>query len=326
LFDKGLLHKQTFSQQNVQGIQGFIVNTRKPYLSDWRIRRAMELALDFDWLNRQLFFNSYESPTSFWNNSELGAYHHPDKPSPDEERILRALQTRYPDSVPERVFGPLPVVPTTNPPHTLRDNLKEARTLLQQAGWHYDKGVLKNAKGDILSVEFLESFAQSNGFSRVFAAYFKNLTQLGFVVKERDVDFSLYSKRVETFDFDIISAVLPASINPGNELKDQWGSQAAKTTGSDNYSGLSNPAVDALIQLIINSNSREETITATSALDRLLLHEHLVIPQWINKTYRVGYHSRIIPPKTLPLFYKGETWPLWHWSADPTLNTTNITQ
>lgn len=319
LFDQGLLHKQAFTHQNVQGMQGFVINTRRPQFQDVRVRQALGLALDFDWLNRQLFYNSYVPSSSFWNNSELSAIQAPsgqNMPDVNELTLLRSLDQRFPNQLPSGIWGPAPNYPSTNAPGSLRQNLKKARELFAQAGWHYKNGQLRNTAGDVFRLEFLEDSGGAGSFARIMSPLMKNLRQVGIEVSERIVDFSLYQKRLENFDFDVVSLVMSASMNPGNELRDAWGSAAAKTTGSDNLAGVQSPVIDALIQAIIQSNNRQELITATRALDRVLLHSYYVIPQWTNRVHRIGYHSRIKPPSKLPKYYRAETWPLWHWSIN----------
>jgi microcin C transport system substrate-binding protein len=278
------------------------------------------LALDFDWLNRQLFYNSYAPSASFWNNSELSAIQNPsgqNTPDANELALLRELDQRFSNQLPSGVWGTAPNYPSTNAPGSLRQNLKKARELFAQAGWHYHDGKLHNQKGDVFRLEFLEASGGAGSFARIMTPLMKNLRQIGVEVSERIVDFSLYQKRLENFDFDLVSLVMGASMNPGNELRDSWGSAAAKINGSDNLAGVQNPVIDALIQSIIQSNNRQQLITATRALDRVLLHSYYVIPQWTNRVHRIGYHSHIKPPSKLPKYYRAETWPLWQWSVNP---------
>ena len=318
LFDQNVLSKKTFDHQNVQGMQGFIFNTRRPQLRDIRVRKALGLALDFDWLNRQLFYRSYEPSLSFWNNSELSANQNEQgsPPSADEKTLLKAIEQQTGQSWPDTIWGNLPERVTTQSPSSLRLNLKKARSLFAEAGWFYQNGKLINAKGEIFRIEFLSDSSGAGSFARIMTPLIKNLQQIGVQVSERVVDFSLYQKRLENFDFDIVSTVIPASLNPGNELRDTWGSQSASTAGSDNLAGIADRNVDALIQKIVQANQRSEMITATRVLDRWLLHHYAVIPQWTNRVYRIGFHHNIAPPKMLPKYYRAETWPLWHWSRN----------
>jgi microcin C transport system substrate-binding protein len=310
-FRSGELIKSEFPHRNSAGMQGFLMNLRKPIFRDIRVRRALALALDFEWLNRQLFYDAYRRLDSYFANSELAASNSlTGLPEKGELALLEPLRGK----LDPEVYGPLPVPPSTDPPSSLRDNLRQARRLLAQAGWTYDDGALRNAKGEPFEFEMLDD---GGAMSRVMAAYVRNLEKLGIHVNQRITDYALYQKRLEEFDFDMISLRFPDSQSPGNELKDRFGSAAADEPGSDNVIGLKSPAVDALIDDVLRANNREELVTASRALDRALLDGWYMIPHWYSPTHRVAYNRNLVYPDRLPYYYSAEAWVLTAWWRTP---------
>ncbi len=302
-FATGELVKRAFRHHNTAGMQGFILNTRKPQFADLRVRRALALALDFEWMNRQFFYNQYTRLDSFWSNGELAARGLPDT---DELKLLNPLRRKLDPAV----FGPAPQPATTTPPDSLRDNLRQARALFAEAGWTYRDGALRNQKGQPFEFEFLDD---SGPMLRVFLAYARNLEKLGIQARPRQVDYALYQRRMDSFDFDMTTLRFPDSQSPGNELYDYYGSKAATTKGSGNFTGVRDPAVDTLIDDVIASETRAQRITAVHALDRVLRHGAYVIPQWFSAEHRVAYTRRMSPPAQLPLYYSPESWMVATW-------------
>ncbi len=306
-FEEGELIKTEFPHRNGAGMQGFVMNMRKPMFQDVRVRQALILALDFEWLNRQLFYGAYKRLDSWFSNSELAASTTFDgKPGPGELALLEPLRAE----LPAEVFGADVVQPTTNPPRSLRDNLRDARRLLAQAGWTYSDGALRNAKGEAMVFEFLDD---GGAMSRVITAYIRNLEKLGIEVNQRTTDFALYQKRLEDFDFDMVSIRFPDSQSPGNELRDRFTAEAAGTPGSDNLFGLKSPAVDKLVDTLLHARSRDELITAGRALDRVLMHGYYIVPNWYSAFHRVAYRKEMAYPTRLPYFYTAEGWILSNW-------------
>jgi len=306
-FRNGELLKTEFPHRNGAGMQGFVMNMRKPIFQDVRVREALILALDFEWLNRQLFYGAYKRLDSWFSNSELSANATYDsKPGPKELRLLEPLRAQ----LPPEVFGPGVVQPTTNPPRTLRDNLRDARRLLAQAGWTYQDDALRNAKGEPLVFEFLDD---GGAMSRVITTYVRNLEKLGIQVNQRTTDYALYQKRLEDFDFDMVSIRFPDSQSPGNELRDRFSSEAADTPGSDNLFGLKSRAVDRLVDNVLHASTHEELITAGRALDRALMHGYYIVPNWYSAYHRVSYRKELKYPEKLPYFYTAEGWILSNW-------------
>ena len=213
--------------------------------------------------------------------------------------------------LPSEVFGPDVVQPTTNPPRSLRDNLREARRLLAQAGWTYTDDALRNAKGEPMVFEFLDD---GGAMSRVSTTYVRNLEKLGIQVNQRTTDYALYQKRLEDFDFDMVSIRYPDSQSPGNELRDRFSSEAADTPGSDNLFGLKSAQVDRLVDNVLHANTREELVTAGRALDRVLMHGYYIVPNWYSASHRVAYRKELgFPRDRLPYYYTAEGWILSNW-------------
>jgi microcin C transport system substrate-binding protein len=309
-FDNVVLLKKAFINHNGAGMQGFAINVRKPIFPDPRVRQALGLALDFEWLNRQIFFDQYGRINSYFTNSDLSAnFDGPSNPTEAELKLLKPLKAKYPKWVPDAVFGPMPSPPSTKSPGSLRQNLRQARELLMHAGWQYRDGALRNEKGEPFRIEMVEN---GGFFLRVLSAYGRNLEKLGIKLDIRTSDFALYQKRMNEYDFDMTTTRFPDSQNPGNELWDRFGSQAAKEKGSDNIIGIQSPVIDALIEQITKAQNREELRAACRALDRVLWNSYFVIPQWYNPTHRVAFRNEMRYPEP-PLYYQAEAWIMQNW-------------
>ncbi|WP_454825825.1 extracellular solute-binding protein [Paraburkholderia xenovorans] len=310
-FDNGELIKQVFPQHNGTGMQGFMLNTRRPLFQDVRVRKALDLALDFQWLNRQLFFNQYTRIDSFFANTDLQAK---GLPSPGELALLEPWRAKLDPAV----FGPPPRQPDTDPPGSLRANLLQARALLQEAGWTYRDGALRNAKGEPFRFEILDDSGSSAQMEPIVATFIRNLQKLGIEATFRVSDFAVYQKRLDSFDFDTTTIRMPDVQVPGSEQIERFGSKAADTQGSDNMIGLKSPAVDAILSALVHAQTREQLIDATHALDRVLMHGYYVVPHWYSATHRVAFKHGLAWPKTFPLYYSAEGWitSTW-WFAQP---------
>ncbi|MFJ2991797.1 extracellular solute-binding protein [Pandoraea sp. NPDC087047] len=302
-FKDGELIKREFPHHNAAGMQGFILNTRRDLFRDVRVRKALDLALDYQWLNRQLFYNQYERIYSYFTNSDLAAR---GLPSEGELKLLEPLRKKLDPAV----FGPMVVQPTTTPPASLRDNLRQARELLAQAGWTYRDGALRNAKGEPFVFEFLDD---GGAMGPVASAYARNLAKLGITLNFRTSDFALYQKRLETFDFDMISLRYPDAQIPGTELLDRFGSQSAGVEGSDNVIGLKDPAVDALLADLVRAHTYDDLVSAARALDRVLMHGYYIVPHWFSSTHRMAYKQNLRFPDKLPLYFTAEGWLVSTW-------------
>ncbi|QZA79378.1 extracellular solute-binding protein [Deefgea tanakiae] len=302
-FRSGEIIKRELRHHNSSGMQGFVMNLRRPLFADIRVRQALGLALDFEWMNRQLFYGQYQRLNSFYANGELAAQ---GKPSDAELVLLNPLKKQLPASV----FGELPAQPNTNPPHSLRDNLRQARELLKQAGWEYRDGALRNQKGEPFEFEMLDD---GGAMGRIFPSKARNLAKLGITMNVRNIDFALYQRRLEAFDFDVIVLRFPDVQSPGQELLDYYGSKAADVKGSSNVIGLKDPAIDALIEHVLKAKDRQQQIIAVHALDRALLAGHYIIPHWYSANHLVAWRDRFEMPKTMPLYYQAGDWMLATW-------------
>ncbi|WP_277182385.1 extracellular solute-binding protein [Caballeronia sp. BR00000012568055] len=305
-FDSGELIKKEFPQHNGTGMQGFFINTRRPLFKDVRVRQALDLALDFEWLNRQLFFNQYRRIDSFFVNTDLQAK---GKPSEGELAILNPLKAQLDPSV----FGEMPKQPDTNPPDSLRANLIKARALLAEAGWTYRDGALRNAKGEPFVFEILDDTGGGGSMEPVAAAFGRNLQKLGITMNFRTVDFALIQKRLDAFDFDMTSVRMPDVQIPGTEQISRFGSKSADETGSDNLAGVKSPAIDIILQKLVSAQTRDQLVDASHALDRVLMNGYYVVPHWFSATHRVAYRNTLGYPATLPLYYTAEGWIVETW-------------
>lgn len=302
-FESGEIVKRELQHSNAAGMQGFVMNLRRGQFSDIRVRQALGLALDYEWMNRQLFYNQYKRIYSYFNNSELAAR---GMPSEDELKLLEPLR----DMLDPKVFGPAPLQPRTDAPNSLRANLLQARELFRQAGWEYRDGALRNAKGEVFTFEILDD---QSALSRIISVYIRNLQKLGIQVNQRTADYALVQKRMEEFDFDMTSIRFPDTTSPGNEMFDTFGSKAADEKGSNNAWGLKDPAVDKLVANLVAAGSRAELVAAARALDRVLLHKYIVVPHWFSSTHRVAYRSRLGMPEKMPLYYAADPYVISSW-------------
>lgn len=307
-FDDGTLVKTELPHSNPQGIQGLFFNTRRPQFADARVRRALGLAFDFEWMNRQLFFGQYKRAASYFTSSDMAATGLPDA---DELALLEP----YRAELPAEVFGPAVVPPVTEPPPaSLRDNLRQARALLAQAGWTYRDGALRDAQGTPLRFEVL---LHQRGHERVIAPLARNLARLGVQADIRTIDASLFRKRTDEFDFDMIVNWYLSTQSPGNELGFRFTSQAADEQGSDNFAGVKSTVVDALIARILAVETRAELVTACRALDRVLRAGYYAIPEFYNNVHRVAYRDRFGRPAHEPLYYDPSDWFVEFWWERP---------
>lgn len=302
-FDSGEIVKRELTHSNGAGMQGFVMNLRRPQFQDVRVRKALDLALDYEWMNRQLFFNSYKRIYSFFNNSPMAAT---GLPSADELKLLEPLRNQLDPAV----FGPAPIPPRTDPPRSLRANLLEAVELFRQAGWTYRDGALRNVKGEPFAFEIIDD---QSAMSRVISVYVRNLQKLGIQVTQRTSDYALIQKRMDEFDFDMTSVRFQDVSSPGNEMFDMFGSKAADEKGSNNAWGLKDPAVDRLVEILVAADTRPQLVAAARALDRVLLHKHIVVTHWYSSTHRVAYRNRFGIPAKAPLYYQADPYVISTW-------------
>ncbi|AQT10182.1 MULTISPECIES: extracellular solute-binding protein [Pseudomonas] len=296
---QGRLIKEQIANGNPTGMQGFVFNTRRPMFQDVRVRHALSLLLDFEWSNKQLFNGAYTRTRSYFENSEMAAT---GLPGPEELAILEPLRGKIPPQVFDQAFSPS----VCDGSGMIRAQQRQAYQLLQEAGWRIVDDKMVDAQGKPVVIEFL--LAQTE-FERVLLPFKRNLSDLGIDLVIRRVDVSQYITRVRSRDFDMIVGSFPQSNSPGNEQREFWMSSSADKPGSRNYIGLKDPAIDSLVENLINADSRASLVAHAKALDRVLQWGYYVIPNWHIKTWRVAYWDHIGHPKVAPKYDIGvNTW------------------
>ena len=310
-FDTGELVKGEFQHKLPTGFQSYVLNTRRPLLQDVRVRQALGLAVDYEWMNRQMFYNSYQRVRGLFGNTSCAAT---GMPSAEELALMEPWRGKIPDAA----FGPADEPPRTDRPHDpavggLRENLRRAQKLLADAGWTVQNGTLRNAQGQPFVLEYLDS---NEGGARVVTPWMRNLEKLGVTLRFRPVDFALYQQRLQKFDFDVTTIAYAGTANPGQEYADLFGSQAADTEDSGNLAGVKSPAVDALLDRMVSAKTKPDYLAACRALERVITHSHVFIPQWFSGTHRMAYNAwRLERPKVTPPYFRGETWAIDTWWA-----------
>jgi microcin C transport system substrate-binding protein len=298
--------KEEFPINDSGRMQGFVLNLRRDLFKDARLRRAFNYAYDFEEMNKQLFYGQYKRINSYFDGTELAASGLP------EGRELQILETVR-DKVPAEVF----TTPYTNPvggnPEAVRANLRESIKLLKEAGCDIRDRKLVDAAGKPVSVEIL---VQDPSAERIGLFYKPSLERIGITTSIRVVDDAQYQNRIRSFDFDIIMDVWPESLSPGNEQREFWGSQAADQPGSKNTVGIKNPAVDALIDKVIFAKDRAGLVAATKALDRVLLWNFYVVPQFTYPFSRYARWDRFSHAEPLPKYGRSGLPSLWWYDAE----------
>ena len=298
---------EEFPVRNVGSMQAFAFNIRRDKFGDARVRRAFNFAFDFEEMNKQVFFGQYKRIASYFEGTELASSGLP------EGKELEILETVR-DKVPADLF----TKPYTNPvggnQQANRNNLRDALALLRDAGYEIKDTKLINAKtGEQFTVEFLVDDPQTERF---VLFYKPSLERLGMTVNVRVVDSAQYENRLRQWDFDIIVASWGQSLSPGNEQRDFWGTPAADRPGSRNLVGIRNPAVDAMIERVIFSKDRDELVAATKALDRVLLWNFYVVPQWTYGKQRTARWDRFGHPENMPKYGAAAFPTVWWWDKE----------
>jgi microcin C transport system substrate-binding protein len=306
-FDNGLLQRRLIADHGAQ-TQGMIFNTRKAMFSDVRVRHALSLAFDYDWLNRLTFYGQYRRTNSYFDDSPFAAQ---GLPSDAELKLLEPFRA----SLPPAVFGPMVKQPDTLPPHSLRENLRTARALLADAGWHVgDDGRLRGPNGQPMTIEIIDD---QPGMDRVLLPYMRNLQLLGIDAHMRELDSALYQKRVDNFDFDMTTYVYKRVTIPGAELERRFMSASASQVGAENYPGVRSAAVDALVKAVIRASTLEQLETATHALDRVLVNGYYMVLEYFAPDTRVAYKRTLGFPALAPTSFQGEDLVISYWYCKP---------
>ncbi len=328
----GRVQRLTLPDENPSGAQGFFINSRRDKFKDPRVRRALDLAFDYEWMNKNLFYGLYQRTASYFENSPMKAS---GPPSAAELALLEPFRHRLPADV---LTGDPYSPPVTDGSGADRQKLREAVKLLAAAGWtiktetvdKQDCGtacsimrtlgvgnrdteqVLRNARGEMLEIEFLST---EPTFERIVNPYVQSLRLLGIRATVRRVDAAQYERRVKSFDFDIVMQRYIMRLTPGPELLNYFSSQAAVTDGSFNLAGIADPAVDALTAKVLGARTREDLITATRALDRVLRAGNYWVPNWYKAAHNIAFWNKLDRPEVKPKYDRGvlDTW--WYDSA-----------
>lgn len=301
----GRIIKEEVEHGRPAGMQGFIYNIRRPVFADKEVRKALAYAFDFEWSNKQFAYGDYTRTDSFFENSDLAA---PDgAPTGAELKVLE----QYRGKIPDEVFTTRYTPPKNDGSGNMRESLRTAAKILDDAGWKLGKdGIRVNAKGTPLKFEIIDG---SPMFERWVLPFIANLKKIGVAANFRTLDPAQYQNRMNDFDYDMTVLPIGQSDSPGNEQRDFWGSEKADIKGSRNYIGVKDKSVDDLIEKIIRAKTREDLVAQTRALDRILLSGYYVIPQWHSDHFNLAYWKKLQRPETLSPLTPGvmETW----WAA-----------
>ena len=288
-------------------MQGFAFNIRREKFKDARVRRAFNFVLDFEEMNKQIFFGQYKRIASYFEGTELASSGVP------EGKELEILQT-VKDQVPAGLFTTPYSNPTGGNQQANRNNLREALSLLREAGYEIRDTKLFNTKtGEQMSVELL---VEQPSLERIALFYKPALERLGVSTTVRTIEASQYEQRLRQWDYAIIIASWSESLSPVTEQRGRWGSQVADQVGSENSIGIKNPAVDKLIERVIFATSRDDLVAATHALDRVLLWNYYVVPHWTYGKQRTARWDRFSHPETMPKYGASAFPTVWWWDAD----------
>jgi microcin C transport system substrate-binding protein len=296
---KGLVIKGDFKHHLPTGMQGYIMNTRRPVFANELVRQAMDQAFDFEWENKNLFYDSYVRTTSYFSNSDLASS---GLPEGDELKLLEPYRKELPPALFTQPFK----VAVTDGSGNDRENLRRALQLLEQAGMTVKDRKLVDKNGQQMSFTIL---LDDPSLERPALPYVQNMQKLGIDARVRTVDPAQYQHLTDDFDYDMTMIVYPESDIPGNELRDYFTCSAAKAQGSGNWGGICDPAVDALVERVVTAQDRQTLTTAARALDRVLLWRWYLVPNWDSNSFHVAYWDRFAhPDKPIRDGFNFDTW------------------
>ncbi|MEN5083195.1 extracellular solute-binding protein [Bosea sp. TWI1241] len=299
---EGKVRKESLPKTDPVGSQGWVFNQRRAKFADPRIREALGLAFDFEWTNRNIMFSSFARMTSYFENSDSKAV---GLPSPAELALLEPFRGQVPDEV----FGEPWLPPVSDGSGRDRTLLKRAHDLLTEAGCRRDGSILRLPDGTPFTIEFLDFSPALQPHTQPFQ---RNLRRLGIIAVSRIVDAAQYQRRLDGFDFDIISRAMGGAVVPSDSLRIVYGSEAARTRGSRNVGGIAHPAIDAMIETIGRAGSYAEVVVAAKCLDRLLRAGRYWIPMWWNPTEWLAYWDMYERPQTKPKYGSGAPGTWWY--------------
>ena len=300
-FDNQTIIKKELKHMNNAGIQGFIFNTRKKIFQNKDIRKAITLAFDFSWSNKNLFYNQYQRCESYFSNSELSASINPS----EDEMLLAELL-----NISSHRLKPKDQSFLSSESRPFRNNLIEAKKIFDKIGWKVKNNILYDDNNRKVEFNFL--LAQK-GFERILAPFAVNLKKLGIKLNYRTIDLSLYQRRVDSFDFDMMVMSYPQSQSPGNELISMFHSSSADKKGAYNIGGINDNDIDKILDYIIYTENRKDMIIAAHLLDRILWNEYYLLPNWYINKHRIAYFDKFDKPSILPLYYEATNYILKTW-------------
>lgn len=296
--DKGWVKKVELEDATPSGTQGFWFNLRREKFQDPRVREAIGLMFNFEWTNETLFYGLYQRTDSFFENSPMQAE---GVPEGEELAVLEEFRDRLP---PEIFTEPAYSPPVSGKQQLDRGNMRRASALLDEAGWAVGKdGIRRNAKGETLSLEFIED---GSSFERVVQPFIANLKRIGVDARFTRIDSAQMQQRQKDFDYDILGGRFVMSLSPSIELRQLFSSEAAATPDSANLSGIADPVVDALVEKVIQATSREELDARAKALDRVLRAKQIWVPNWYSGKYLVAYWDVFGMPPEKPPYSRGD--------------------
>ena len=303
LIKSGKVIKKAFEHNNPAVLQHFAINLRRDKFKDKRVRRALDLAFNFDFANEKLFYNAYKRLYSYFTNTGFEAT---GLPQGKEKEILE----KYKDKLSENVFETPFTLPDNSTPQKVRENLRQAVQLFKEAGYEITDGKMRNIQtGEPFEFEILSNSANGTTFTRVMLPFIHNLQKIGVEATFRSLEVNIFKNRMDNFDYDMAIMSYRISAMPGNELKEMYGSKAADVKGSYNIMGIKNEVVDLLIDEIIKAEKKEDYEAYIKALDRVLLSEYYLIFQWYSPYNRVGYQNKFgIPQTGIKVGFQPLTW------------------
>lgn len=299
------IKKEVIPHQRPTGMKGFVFNTRRPMFNDIRVRQALTMMFDFEWLNRVLYNETYTRIQSYFDHSPLG---YKAQALPAEIRFLQP----WLGELPSEILSTKIVQPSTDGSGRNRLNQRKALTLLKEAGWILENGQLKNKLGQTFNFEILMTLS---GEERIATLFRKSLQSIGINVTVRTVDNAQYQKRLVDYDYDMTVYAWGLSLSPGNEQSFYWGGAGRSAPGTRNYMGVDSPVIDDLISKMLEVTTKEDFTAAVHALDRVLTNGRYVIPFWYDPVDRVAWWRGYYKPDIVPLYgNRPETW----WTKTPT--------
>jgi len=295
--------KTELIHQNNSGIQGFAFNTRREIFKDINLRKAITNVFDFEWSNKNLFYNQYLRSDSYFSNSELSAAIEVSLP---EIQLANKLSISL-DKIQKKIK-----LPIHSNPKSFRESLLESKRLLDKSGYYIEDNQLYSPKNIPININFL--LAQK-GFERILAPFKNNLKRLGINVNYRTVDLSLYQQRLDNYDYDMTVVSYPQSQAPGSELMSMFSSESVNKIGAFNFPGINDNDVDKLLNEIIYSDNRKDMIVSSHLLDRLLWNQYYMVPNWFINSHRIAYYNKFSQPKKLPLYFQATNYVLQTWAT-----------